>query len=196
MTVSGILPADAGDYDLVLTDTNFAWTSSVTRVTVQAPPAVVGPPLSQLVFLGSPAVFTVGVSGLPVSYQWLFNDAELEDATNATLVLPAVEAWQAGDYAVRVSNAAGIAQSPPATLTVVPVPTVMEILVYQTDTDGVSRVFCDIDPFLPFALERSPDLQAWQSVTNFMTESGIFEYQEPERAGDTNIFYRIRWRAP
>lgn len=196
LTVSNIQDANEGAYDVVLAAPGFAWTTTVTRVQVFPLPAVLTQPASQSVFLGDPVHFSVGVSGLPVTFQWLFNDADLDGETNGTLDLAAVEAWQAGDYAVRISNAAGVVQSDPATLTVIPVPTVMQIVLYETGTDGVSRVYCDADPFLPFALELSADFQTWLAVTNFTTESGIFEYVEPDRADGTNRFYRILWRSP
>ena len=58
------------------------------------------------------------ISGTPLRYQWRFNGGILNDATNATLVLPQVRQNQAGGYDVVVSNGGGSVASRVAQLTV------------------------------------------------------------------------------
>ncbi|HEX7577315.1 MAG TPA: immunoglobulin domain-containing protein, partial [Verrucomicrobiae bacterium] len=54
----------------------------------------------------------------PLNYQWLFNGTNLDGATNAALLLPAIQTNNAGNYQVVVSNLLGAATSLSAPLTV------------------------------------------------------------------------------
>src|SRR6266568_4467457 len=82
-------------------------------------PTITTQPQSEQVPLGTTATFTVvASSATPLSYQWRLNGADLPGATGAVLVLTDVQASDAGDYTVEVSNAFGAVTSVPATLTV------------------------------------------------------------------------------
>lgn len=86
---------------------------------VPVAPEITVQPQSQAVFAGETATFAVTASGTrPLSYQWRFKGDPVAAATNASLVLLAVQPAQAGDYSVVVSNAAGESASDAATLTV------------------------------------------------------------------------------
>ena len=83
------------------------------------PPVIFTQPISQVVTQGSNATFTVGVSGTaPLQYQWFFATTNLPNATNATLSLTNVQADQAGEYFVTVTNSLGVVTSEVAELTV------------------------------------------------------------------------------
>jgi len=87
-------------------------------------PMIVLQPTSQVVPVGGTATFSVSVSGnAPFGYQWYFNGTNLlAGATDATLTLTDVQLSQAGNYAVRVTNAIDTATSDSAVLTVYTVP--------------------------------------------------------------------------
>ena len=83
------------------------------------PVALYSQPASQTVVVGQTAAFTVGASGTaPLSYQWSLNGSAIPGATNNPLVLTNVQAGQAGNYSVHVTNAVGSATSSNALLTV------------------------------------------------------------------------------
>ena len=85
----------------------------------QIAPAIEAAPAPQSATAGSNVRLTVTATGSPApGYQWLRGGAALSGATGATLVLPNVQTGEAGDYAVRVSNANGFVSSAPAALTV------------------------------------------------------------------------------
>ena len=68
-----------------------------------AAPFITNQPLAQTVFLGSNVTFSVGAEGPPpLRYQWRFNGEDIEDATNATLLVNAVQFTNAGNYSVAV----------------------------------------------------------------------------------------------
>ncbi len=76
-------------------------------------------PLSQSAVVGSSVTLSVSAGGSPpLAYQWSFNSAVIEGATNATLVLTDVNFSAAGTYAVTVADALGSATSSNAVLAV------------------------------------------------------------------------------
>jgi alpha-tubulin suppressor-like RCC1 family protein/sugar lactone lactonase YvrE len=82
-------------------------------------PVIQTQPQSQTVTAGSSAQFSVTASGRPaVTYQWNFNGAAISGATSNTYSLSNVQASNAGNYTVVVSNVMGTVTSNTASLTV------------------------------------------------------------------------------
>jgi kumamolisin len=80
-------------------------------------PAIVTPPLGQVITIGQPVSFSVTPTGTgPLTYQWLDNSAALSDATGSTYSIASVAAGNAGNYTVTVTNAFGHVTSSTATL--------------------------------------------------------------------------------
>jgi len=89
------------------------------KCAIPTPPAIVTQPSNQTVDMGGTAAFSVAATGtLPLSYQWLFNGANIGGATNAALTLINVQSSQAGNYAVLLTNFYGSILSSNAVLTV------------------------------------------------------------------------------
>ena len=86
-------------------------------VTPPAPTIATGPK-SHTVTPGTTVVFSVSATSTGLSYQWLYNNAEISGATTASYSVTATSNAQAGGYAVRVSNAGGTVTSAPGTLTI------------------------------------------------------------------------------
>ena len=134
--ITSAQPADAGQYDVVLS--NPSWpaccggpthTSDIVTLTVLTPPSIILPPQTQTAEAGSAVQFHASATGWPsLEYQWLFNNALAAAGTGgrSTLVITNVQSAQAGTYAVSYSNLAGCVTSPPATLNVIsPIPHVL-----------------------------------------------------------------------
>ena len=82
-------------------------------------PAVVTPPASQLVQVGSNAMFSVLAPGTsPLDYQWRFNGSPIVGATNNSFTQTNTQFAQAGGYDVVITNFAGSVTSAVAMLTV------------------------------------------------------------------------------
>src|SRR5436853_2306736 len=88
-------------------------------------PSISTQPQSQNVFIHSNAVFTVVASGSPtLVYQWWFNGLNLSNnlqisgATSTTLTVSNVNAGNAGNYQVFITNSHGSVTSSIAVLTV------------------------------------------------------------------------------
>jgi hypothetical protein len=86
------------------------------------PPVITQQPTNQLVLEGGLAILSVAATGTePFTYQWTFNGSPLDGATSETLSLTAVQAAQAGYYAVTITNLGGAVVSSNALLSILPV---------------------------------------------------------------------------
>ena len=100
-------------------DPNPANNSSTLATTVYTAPGISAQPTNQVTGVGGNAAFYVSATGTaPLNYQWTFGGGVLAGATTNALALANVQAGQAGNYAVVVSNSAGSITSAVATLTV------------------------------------------------------------------------------
>ncbi len=122
LTLTNVQATDEADYSVFISNSADDVTSVAATLTVVVPvaPVVTTPPASQTVLAGGSATFTVGVTGTaPLSYQWNKNGFPIGGATGASLTLTNVQAGDAGNYTVTVTNSAGDDTSAPAVLTVV-----------------------------------------------------------------------------
>jgi hypothetical protein len=119
LTVTNVIAADAGNYRVVVNNHQGSATSSNAVLTVLLPPAITAQPTNQAVNPLNTATFSVTASGtVPLSFQWWFNGLVLPAQTNSSLILTNVQAANAGNYAVVVTNSYGSVTSAVATLTV------------------------------------------------------------------------------
>ena len=85
-------------------------------------PLIYQPPTNQVVPAGITLSLDAGVFGAsPLGYQWQFEGANLFNATAASLVISNISLAASGSYSVSASNSLGTADSPAASLTVLPV---------------------------------------------------------------------------
>jgi len=98
----------AGAYSVAVACPCGSVTSLVASLTVLGIPLVTNPPQDTVVFCGETATFQVGATGpTPLSYQWLFKGAPINNATNPTLAIVGVTNANAGQYNVLVSCPCG-----------------------------------------------------------------------------------------
>jgi pectin methylesterase-like acyl-CoA thioesterase len=130
LTVSGLTPADEGDYDVVVTNPGGGTPSGVSTLDVTSEaiaPTVVAPPTAVNAVTGAPAAFSVSANGTgPLFYQWQksadnVSFSDIDGQTTAALNLASVTVNDAGYYRVVVTNSVDTATSASATLTVAPV---------------------------------------------------------------------------
>jgi alpha-tubulin suppressor-like RCC1 family protein/plastocyanin len=123
LTLTNVQLTDNGTY-AVRIDSAEGWVLSDPAVlTVLVLPSIVSPPNPQTVFVGAVVSFAVEATGTtPLHFQWRQNGTELTGKTNASLVIAPVQAADAGQYDVIVSNPAGSTTSPAVVLGVLPEP--------------------------------------------------------------------------
>ena len=106
---------------------------------VQAlPPKITEQPQSQIVSAGGTATLSVAASGDDLRYQWKLNDTAIAGATGATLTLSNLQAANAGDYTVVVSNDGGEAVSTTATLEVFAGAVTQDLVVHLKFDDNLN----------------------------------------------------------
>lgn len=125
-TISNVTSNHAGGYRVVVSNAAGSVTSAVATLTVLVPPMITVQPADQTVVAGSVVSFNVSVTGTaPFGYQWRKNTVGIAGQTDAMLTLSSVQAGDAGNYQVMVTNAAGSALSAVAVLTVLVPPTIV-----------------------------------------------------------------------
>ena len=97
---------------------NYVIFDNVRVYLMGVPPAIVSQPQGQTAIQGTNVTFSVIATGdNPLGYQWKFNGTNLAGATAGNVTLTNVQAADAGNYSVIVSNTFGTATSSNALLT-------------------------------------------------------------------------------
>jgi uncharacterized repeat protein (TIGR03803 family) len=121
LSIPDAMPSNAGNYQVIVTNTWGSVTSTVATLSVMTlPPTITNQPASDTELYGGTANFVVGATGTPpLAYQWLFGSTPIANATNSTLSIPNVTLSSAGNYRVIVTNPWGSVTSSVATLSVI-----------------------------------------------------------------------------
>lgn len=123
--IGNVQPSHAGGYSLTVSNVAGQVVSRTATLTVRTPPVIVTQPAGQAVAEGSSCTFAVGVTGTsPRQYQWQFQGTDIAGATGSSFLIQSAQTFRAGEYRVRVSNAAGSALSSSALLQVLLPPTI------------------------------------------------------------------------
>jgi hypothetical protein len=118
ITFPSFQSANAGSYRVIITNTSGSITSDVAVLTIETPPTINTQPQPQSVTPGSPAFFSVGVSGSPVlHFQWQLNSNNIAGANSYSLLIGSAQLSNVGAYTVVVTNVFGSVTSTPVALT-------------------------------------------------------------------------------
>ena len=140
--IGTVQASDAGSYAVVVTNAAGSVISVAAVLTVLVPPAITAQPQSRTNVAGTSAGFSVAASGTtPLSYQWQFNGANISGATETSLTVSNVQASDAGNYSVVVTNAASSVTSTVAVLTVWVPPSIASQPQSRTNVVGTSAAF-------------------------------------------------------
>jgi plastocyanin len=117
--ITNVQLADAGTYNVVVSNSAGSATSDDAVLTVNAAPAFTTQPASQTVTAGTAVTFTSAASGSPApTFQWQKNGTNVTGATSASYTIASTVTTDAGTYTVVATNVAGSATSTNAVLTV------------------------------------------------------------------------------
>lgn len=169
---------------------------------VFAPPLITVQPQSVIVvrsnILGSfPASFIVTTANA-TNFQWQFNGIDLAGATGTNLTLPDARRTNSGVYAVVVAGPGGTVRSSNAVLRVMAIQAFANAPVRLGD-GGIRLLFGDHDGGLlsandatNIAVEFSPDLKNWFTLTNaFTISNGQVQVDDTGSANLPRRYYRI-----
>ena len=117
--IPSVVQANAGNYDVVISNVYGSITSAVATLTVAFPSSITVQPVGQVVASGTAVTLSAVAGGTePLAYQWLNSTGPIPNATNASYTIDSATTNDAGNYYVAVANAYGTATSQAATLTV------------------------------------------------------------------------------
>ncbi len=135
LTLGSVTGADAGNYDVTVSNSCGSITSPTAAVTVLTAATITGQPSDAVVCLGQDATLTVAASGAD-GYQWRKDGAPIVGATATSLTVVSATAGDAGSYDVVVTNGCGSVTSSSALVTPTDVPTVTVSPISQTSCEG------------------------------------------------------------
>jgi hypothetical protein len=118
LVMAGATQADAGEYSVMVSNAGGSVSSARARLNVTVPLVITRQPQGQTVLAGAAVSFGVTVSGTEPNYQWRLNGSNLPGANSPTLAVNNVQAVNAGDYTVVVTNPFGSVTSAVANLRV------------------------------------------------------------------------------
>lgn len=151
LSTTATTASPAGAYPITATigslnAANYSFSTFVAgTLTVAAPispppnmaPSITVQPLSQSAPAGATVTLTVGASGTPSpTFQWRRDGTLIPGATGSTYTVASLTAADAGTYTAVATNAAGIATSNGATLTIATAPTIVTHPQSQTALSG------------------------------------------------------------
>ncbi|MEE8599927.1 immunoglobulin domain-containing protein, partial [Euzebya tangerina] len=141
-TIDPVSPADAGDYDVLVSNDCGTVASDTAMLTViSGGPTITEHPVSQTVCEGVQVTFTVTAEGDELGYQWRKNGQDIPDATDASYTIASAIVDDAGNYDVVVGNACGEVTSDAATLVVDEWPSITQQPADQTGCVGDAATF-------------------------------------------------------
>lgn len=176
--------ADAGSYDVVVTDSCPSMsTSAAALLTVNDTPLISTQPQSQDACVGGMATFSVVASGGTLSYQWYLGGAPLIGEIADTLTIDPVTALDGGSYTVEVLNLCGSTFSDPAVLTVENAPSI------NTQPTGDAVCEGDMVTFLVSASGSAPISFQWRKGgVDLAGETANTLVIDPALAGDSGTY--------
>jgi hypothetical protein len=176
----------SGDYSVLVTNKFGTITSSNAVLSVITPPVITSQPANITAAVGSNANFTIGVSGgAPFNFQWRYNDTNILDATNSSLLLTNLQTTSAGAYRVVVTNFVGSVTSQVGTLTVVFPPSIITPPTNQVVNAGSTAMFfVEVGGTAPFTYQ-------WQYLGANIAGATINPYSlanaQPNKAGQYRV---------
>jgi hypothetical protein len=148
LSLNAVSDSDAAAYSVAVSNAFGSVTGLVATLIVIDPPAITAQPGSRTNVAGTTASFAVQASGTaPLSYQWQFNgtnltaNSQFSGVTASSLTISNVQAANAGNYTVVVTNSAGTTTSLAAALTVIGPPGILTQPMSQTVIAGTNLSF-------------------------------------------------------
>jgi hypothetical protein len=127
-----------------------------------------------------------------LTYQWLLNDLAIPGGTAASLTLTNVQPWQAGQYAVTVTNTAGSITSFPAPLGVSGSGTLTPIVprLSAALSGGQAWISFQANPGRIYSWQISTDLVSWSVLDSFVSAGSAAQLTIPLSSATRIQFYR------
>ncbi|MBM4012733.1 MAG: hypothetical protein FJ286_15405, partial [Planctomycetes bacterium] len=186
-SIGSAVAADAGIYTVVVSNAGGSVTSSASVLIVAGLPVITQQPASLVANAGGSATFSVTAGGTqPFTYQWRKAGGVISGATSASLTISPVQAADAGDYSVTVSNSLGSVTSSNATLTV------GSPVVITTPPSNVSVNAGQSATLSVVATGSAPLTYEWRKNGNLILGASQPTYTIPEAAASDAGSYTVK----
>ncbi len=120
LSLTGAQPSSAGSYSVSVSNAAGSVLSSAAGLLINTEATIITQPRSQTALAGSTVTFSVVATGTPApTYQWRANGTNVVGATSPNFTLTNVQAVNAGNYDVIISNGVGGGVSSLAQLSIV-----------------------------------------------------------------------------
>ena len=185
--------SDVGVYEVAIAD-GVSQTSASATLTVLEGLLIVAQPVGQSVVAGQSVQLSVSAQGVePLSYQWQLNGVDMAGATAAALELVNVQATEAGEYVVVVSNALETVASDPAVVTVESSPSSGVLLLSVTLGVG-DTVTLEVDggEGVNVEVQMTEDFAQWLPVETVRIQNSKVTFNDPNVATKSFLFYRLQ----
>jgi len=184
-TLTNAQAAQAGNYDVVVTNAAGSVTSQAAALVLNEAVRIITQPLGLTVNPGAPAVLSVvAVGTAPLSYQWRLNGVALPVETGSSLSLASASALDAGRYDVVVSNVVGSVVSDGAQVTLnTPVSIVTQPASVMVNPGGATRFSVTASGTAPLTYQwrknGTPLVGFTESSLNFLSaqsaDAGVYD---------------------
>lgn len=124
--IASVQTANAGRYRVSVSNAAGSAQSQDAILTVNDLPSIQKHPSSTNVVAGTTVTFQVEALGAALRFQWKANGQDIPGATNSAFSIASVTQTNAGVYTVLVSNAGGLTNSNPATLSLIDPPRIVQ----------------------------------------------------------------------
>ncbi|MFO1478338.1 MAG: immunoglobulin domain-containing protein [Verrucomicrobiota bacterium] len=179
----------SGNLSVVFTDSRGVTGTAAATVTVfPREPVIQIQPTNQVLLSGSNTSLSVSATGVPpLTYQWYFNGINpLAEATNATLFLGSLQATNAGEYSVLITNSDGSILSSNATVSVFDTPAASLGMPTPGSDSNIQFLISGV-PGFNYAVQVSTNLVDWDwRITN----ASPFLFQDLDSTNAPQRFYR------
>ncbi|MGJ8725612.1 MAG: immunoglobulin domain-containing protein [Roseibacillus sp.] len=125
LTITSAALADAGLYDVVVTntDTSLSLTSSPAELVILDAPLIVSSPSSTTQIIGTDLTLTADYYALaPATFQWQKDGIDISGATSDSYDITSSLLGDSGNYTLIVTNGLGSATTTPANIQFIPAP--------------------------------------------------------------------------
>ncbi|MFO0839993.1 MAG: immunoglobulin domain-containing protein [Phycisphaerae bacterium] len=118
LQLNNITPAQAGNYDCVVSNACGSVTSNPAALTVNTVPVITAQPTNQAACVGGSVTFSVTATGGALLYQWRKEGSPISGATGPTYHIASALPGHGGNYRVWIANSCGNVESQVVTLRV------------------------------------------------------------------------------
>ncbi|HEX2920698.1 MAG TPA: immunoglobulin domain-containing protein [Bacteroidales bacterium] len=171
LIISGAKITDAGIFSCEISSTCNTISTTSAELIVDPVTTITLQPSNATLCAGENVQFLVNATGgLPLSYEWRFNNVAIPGATTNNLIINGINTLNAGGYTCYIMSASGCgaATSTPATLTVNPGASVVTQPINTSVCEGSTAIISLT------AAGTAPVTYRWKYNNNYITEGGRY----------------------